>query len=283
MGSTAEVLVEGDPTIVPAVFVRLRAIEQRLSRFLPDSELNHVLERAGRWTPASPDLVSALRWAIRLRRETGGLFDPSIRTALERWGYDRTFIDVTGVDVAPAATPVRPAAIEIAADGRSVWIEPGATLDLGGIGKGLAADIAVREAVRLGARSVLVSLGGDLCAAGEPPVEGWDVPLLHPTTDLPFARHRLHDGALVMSTIAMRRWRVASTIAHHLIDPRTGTPCIGRVIAVAVVSASAARGEALAKAAVIAGDADGQALLRRAGVSAWVLLGSGDVLTVTAS
>ena len=117
-----------------------------------------------------------------------------------------------------------------------------------------------------------MGLGGDIHAAGEPPEGGWPVPLLHPITGARFATHTLHDGGLVMSTTALRRWRCADGVdAHHLIDPRTGAPSTSDVIAVAVASRSAARGEALAKAALIAGRADSTALLQRAGVTAWIV------------
>ena len=50
----------------------------------------------------------------------------------------------------------------------------GIGLDPGGIGKGLAADLAVRELRAAGTGGVLVALGGDIACAGRAPdPAGW--------------------------------------------------------------------------------------------------------------
>ncbi|HEY4608518.1 MAG TPA: FAD:protein FMN transferase, partial [Ilumatobacteraceae bacterium] len=83
--------------------------------------------------------------------------------------------------------------------------------------------------------------------------------------------HALFAGAIVMSTVAIRRWTRSGIEHHHIIDPRTGLPSETDLIAVAVADQSAARGEALAKAAIIAGSAEGITLLRAADVKAWLI------------
>jgi FAD:protein FMN transferase len=275
MGTTAELLVDGPAELISAGFARLRDLESSLSRFQPDSELERLNRADGTWTDVSPDFYSALRWCIRLYHETDGLFDPTIRDALERAGYDRSYS--TGLD------DERPAAAPFAAPGVScielsdrtsskARLAHGARVDLGGVGKGLAADLVANELMTAGARCAFVSLGGDSHAAGEPPEAGfWDVPLLHPLDDSPIATHHLVTGGLVMSSPALRTWRRGQATQHHLIDPRTGAPADTDVIAVAVASASAARGEGLAKAAVVAGSAAGAAMLRRCDVRAWIV------------
>ena len=146
------------------------------------------------------------------------------------------------------------------------------SIDLGGIGKGLAADFVADELIANGANSAYVSLGGDIQAAGEPvDKNGWQVPLLHPVTGDSIAHHALYSGALVMSTVAIRRWTRDGHHHHHIVDPRSGRSADTDLVAVAVADRSAARGEALAKAAIIAGETAGAALLRAADVKAWMI------------
>jgi thiamine biosynthesis lipoprotein len=153
-----------------------------------------------------------------------------------------------------------------------VRLADGLAIDLGGIGKGLAADIVADELIAAGANSAYVSLGGDIHAAGEPVDEnGWRVPLLHPVTGDTIDHHALYSGALVMSTVMIRRWTRGDDEHHHIIDPRSGRPASTDLLAVAVASHSAARGEALAKAAIVAGSSEGAALLRAADVKAWLI------------
>ncbi|MGZ4790334.1 MAG: FAD:protein FMN transferase [Ilumatobacteraceae bacterium] len=278
MGSPGEILIDGPAELIRLGFSRLRQLEQTWSRFLPDSELNRL--QAWRcWLECSDELVAALQWCIRMNAETHGLFDPSIRTNLELLGYDRTFLEIVERSVrvadAPELTPTS------GLDGLEInnnWarLAPGLSIDLGGIGKGLAADIVADELIAAGAHSAYVSLGGDIHAAGEPVDEnGWKVPLLHPITGAPVDHHALFSGALVMSTVAFRRWKRGDIELHHIIDPRTGSSADTDLIAVAVADQSAARGEALAKAAIIAGSTEGAALLRSADVKAWMISADG--------
>lgn len=275
MGSPSEILIEGPADLIPLGFARLRQLEQAWSRFLPDSELNRLQARRGGWLECSDELVVALQHCIEMHAETHGLFDPTIRPSLELHGYDRTFAEVVHQAIRPSGVVLSTAAPGMAGleiSNNWVRLTPDMSIDLGGIGKGLAADMVADELIASGANSAYVSLGGDLHAAGEPVDEnGWQVPLIHPTTGATIDHHALYSGSMVMSTVAIRRWTRGDTEHHHIIDPRTGRPADTDVLAVAVADHSAARGEALAKAAIIAGSVEGTALLRAAGVKAWVI------------
>ena len=276
MGCDCEILIDGGADLVAQAFARVRELEATLSRFLPDSELNTLLSTTDRWVDISPDLFSALRWASRLYDETAGRFDPTIRTALEALGYDRTFREID-LELAPRPTTPAPGFGGVQLDARrpAARVPAGLAIDLGGVGKGLAADIVVRDMMKAGATAVYVSFGGDIQAAGEPPEGGWNVPLMHPVTNEPIAVHNLTEGALVMSTVAIRRWTIDDRQMHHIIDPHTGLPTSGEVIAVAVATRSAARAEGLAKAAIVAGMPGAVELLATARVTAWVVTAAG--------
>jgi thiamine biosynthesis lipoprotein len=275
MGSPSEILIDGPVELIRLGFSRLRQLENTWSRFLPDSELNRLQAWRGGWLECSDDLVAALQWCRQMHAETRGLFDPTIRTSLEQLGYDRTFAEIVEhssrtSDIAATAPALGLGGLEVSNN----WarLAPGLSIDLGGIGKGLAADLVADELIAAGANSAYVCLGGDIRATGEPVDEhGWKVPLLHPTTGEPIDHHALYSGALVMSTVAIRRWRRGEAEHHHIIDPRSGSSANTDLVAVAVADRSAARGEALAKAAIIAGRAEGAALLRSADVKAWMI------------
>ena len=67
--------------------------------------------------------------------------------------------------------------IEIDRERRTARIPAGVELDLGATAKALAADRAARAAAETTADGILVSLGGDVAVAGDPPDEGWSVGL----------------------------------------------------------------------------------------------------------
>src|SRR5205085_1503753 len=86
-------------------------------------------------------------------------------------GYDRTFAEL------PADTPEvpEPAACggEIELDGRRIRLGAGVHVDLGGIGKGYAAERVAAELALTG--PCLVSAGGDVAIRGVPAEGCWAV------------------------------------------------------------------------------------------------------------
>ena len=284
MGSTAHVVLGDAPAgLASWALDEIERLEQCWSRFRADSELEALHARAGEWVAVSPAMLLALTCADDLNRSTGGLFDPTIRDALERAGYDRTFEDV-GRDVG-ALAPCNPAAgyqrIEIDVDDALVRVPVGVTVDLGGIGKGLAADLVTRGLIDRGARSALVSLGGDMRARGDLPDGAWQIPVEHPldTALVAFVRP-LRNAALVSSTRRFRSWSRAGRAFHHIMDPRTGDSSRTTVVAVVAEASEAWWAEGVAKSIVIAGVDDGTALARACGVRAWMFLDDGQMIDV---
>lgn len=228
-------------------------VDLRLSRFRPDSELSR-LNAAGRRYTASETLFDIVSLAIAAARASGGLFDPTLLPELEALGYDRDFALIAQREIAPAVSArsevaaVVPAArawrdVALDAARRRVRLPEGVRLDLGGIAKGWAADVALSRycAPFPGA---LVNVGGDLRARGGPnPGEPWSVGIRNPRDELadepqmeqePFfteaprtpyaAVVSFSRGGLATSGALRRWWLCDGQRQHHLLDPRTGRP-----------------------------------------------------------
>ncbi len=230
-------------------------------------------------------MLLAITCAADLHRATGGLFDPTIREALERSGYDATFEEVASVaQVDLGRSPGRPApgfqCVELDVDESRIRLPDGVRIDLGGIGKGLAADLVSRGLVDRGARSVIVSLGGDMRARGDAPGDGWPVPVEHPLGETVAFTHALSTGALVSSTRAIRTWTRGDRQYHHIIDPQTGASARSAIVGVVAAATDAWWAEGLAKAVMIAGADTGPALALDANVHAWLFLDDGRTIEV---
>jgi thiamine biosynthesis lipoprotein len=277
MGSTAVVLLGDAPAgVADWATSELARLERCWSRFRDDSELAHLHARAGSWTHVSAPMLRGLVCARDLYRATDGRFDPTIRDALERAGYDRSFELIAAISFPESALAPAPAPgfaqVEIDERSARVLLPPGVRIDLGGVGKGLAADVVARGAVDRGACSALVSLGGDMRACGEPPPDGaWEVPVEdpHDETRVAFV-HALATGALVTSTTRFRTWRRDGRRMHHLIDPSSGDAARTGVTAVVAAAPDAWWAEGIAKSVLIAGSEAGAALARRTGVHVWI-------------
>jgi thiamine biosynthesis lipoprotein len=305
MGSTAHLVVRGGTGAMADDAVReIERLESRWSRFRRDSDVGRCNASAGTGLAVrvAPETVDLLELAVALWRSTEGRFDPTVLRALEANGYDETFERVraraAGLVIASApagrspmrltvprfgstaAGPARepePApgcdGIEIDRAAATVTLPAGTGLDLGGIGKGYAADLIAERLVVAGAAGVCLALGGDVRAAGEGPDGGrWMVPVEDPFDERrTLFTHPLTDGAIVTSTRLFRRWRHCGTERHHILDPATGAPAAGGIAAVVVADAVAGRAEALAKAALVAGPDAGRELLVRHRVEAWIV------------
>jgi thiamine biosynthesis lipoprotein len=272
MGTAARVLVRGGPPALPArAWARLEDLEARWSRFRPTSELCRLNAAGGSPIVVSHDTYYVVARAIGSWRATQGWFDPTVLDALEAAGYDRDFDAIA--DDRDARVDPRPPAPAPGCDGiellpllPAVQLPVGVRLDLGGIGKGTAADLVVDELLAAGAEGACVDLGGDVRVGGTGPDERtWRIDLDPELA--PGRSFRLADGAVATSTRSRRAWMRDGVARHHLIDPRVGVPAATGLRSVTVVAAEAAAAEVLAKAAFVAGPAVGRALLAEHGVT----------------
>ncbi len=295
MGSTAELLVwaPNPEVLADHAVAAVERLEAEWSRFRTSSALVALNRRAG----TGPQRVSgALATALRRAHEafllTDGRFDPTVLGALCALGYDRTFAevsrrpdlhtDLSGVGVAPFGFD----AVEMVDDHDSLFvtIPNGITLDLGGIGKGLASDLVVDELAMRGAVSICLSLGGDIRVSGPgPDADGaWPIPVEDPRTTRVAFEFQLLDEAIAQSTTLIRRWQCANgRDAHHVIDPSTGRPSEHAVAAV-VCATNAWEADVLAKAALVADRTAALALVTRAGGDLWLFEADGSLHTTPA-
>lgn len=258
------VVVADDPDpLADHAELRLVELEQRWSRFLADSEISGLNRAGGEPRRCSGDTVLLVDALVRAWHATGGAFDPTLLGTLVELGYAASRTDATvRTSISPGvAGRGRPDQILVDRHTGVVQLPEGTTLDPGGIGKGLAADLIVDDLLRSGASGVLVEIGGDIRVGGIPP-EGdhWLVAVAPTPVDEP-VHVALKSGGIATSTSRLRTWTTAEGWNHHLIDPNTLAPTDGDVIACTVVAGDATWAEAFTKTAFVNGCSDALALL----------------------
>ena len=226
------------------------ACEAALSRFRDDSDLSRLNAAGGDWVTVDERLREALVLALRARETTEGRFDPTVLPALAAAGYDRSFEQLEEREAHPAAGWRAGAQIDV--DGDRVRLERGAAVDLGGIGKGYAAEraLAAMRAAWPAACGAGVDLGGDLALWGVPePATPWRIRVADPRGGSA-GTIVVHGGGVATSGRDVRRFGPHRSL-HHLIDPATGAPAERGPLAVTVVAARAAEAEAHSTALAI--------------------------------
>lgn len=238
MGTTWWVTCDA-PGLLAGVERAVRALERRLSRFLPDSALSR-LDRERQ--VSDPALAAVTKAALALRTSTRGMFDPTLGAQLRGLGYDRPFVELGRAAAAVACPPPRRDALEVEVTGDHVRLTGEGSLDLGGVAKGWTVDRLVERLRRSGGRWGLVDGGGDIRGFGR--VWGIGVGDGLAVT--------VSDEAVATSSTLLRRWRDRAGLErHHIVDPRSGVPARTRVVTATVVAPTATEADGLATALLV--------------------------------
>ncbi len=235
LGSSVRVIVTRPQSLAAAkaaVDDVLRAIDASASRFREDSELSRLNAAPDKVIRVSPLLAQAIAEALRGATLTDGAVDPTVGHAIRLAGYDADFESVAplgeGLHLVARRVPGWQA-VQFSAATRTVLLPRGVELDLGATAKALASDLAAAAAFAAMSKhgGVLVSLGGDIALAGEPPPRGWSIQASEdaatPISDDDEAVS-ISSGGMATSGTTVRRWMRGQTILHHIIDPATGLP-----------------------------------------------------------
>lgn len=261
----------------------IERLEARLSLYQPSSEVSRINAQAPmKAVTVNPEVFELIQRAIQLSELTNGAFDITVAPLMRCWGF------MGGSGQLPAADALQEARecvghdkLELDVARRSIrFTRPGVMIDLGSIGKGYALEQAagllrdngIDRALLHGGTSTVVALGAP------PDADAWRVAIPHPDEARPDADTRLNqadpvphgrmlaaislcDESLSVSAGWGKSFEADGGNYGHVIDPRTGAPVQGTVMA-AVVLKSATESDALSTALLVAG-LPGQESLQR--------------------
>ncbi len=286
LGCDVRLVVTDEAQLGPARALLARGLEEldrAASRFRVDSEVTMIASAGGRTVEISPVLADALDVALRAAEQTSGDLDPTVGGDLVHLGYDRDIAELPedrgwALPIAGGTVAVGRAAdwrdVDLDVARRTVRVPAGVLLDLGATAKARAADLAAASIARSGGCGVLVSLGGDIAVAGEPPEGGWVVRVQDVAGDpaeepagTPPCMIAIDSGGLATSSTAARRWRFHGSVVHHILDPATARPAPDVWRTVTVAAASCVAANVGSTTAVVRGS-DGVPWLRELGLPA---------------
>ncbi len=235
------VLQDGDPgranRAAEKAFEAIAQVDRQMSVHRPDSQLVRVNAAAGRGTePVDPAVLDVVERACDTARRTGDVYDPTVLPLMRLYGFYDSGKDRYPSDREIAAVLDRMGHRRVVVDrpgGRLGLTTPGASLDLGSIGKGWALDRAV-DAIRAeGVSSALVDVGGNVYGMGtpEPDAEGWSVGVVHPVTGRIDRTFVLRDMAVATSGNSEQSRLLGHVKVGHIFDARRGRPANGHLSA----------------------------------------------------
>ena len=253
-----------------AAFAAIRAVEERLSTWTPDSELARLnAAPVDARFPLSAELASDLETCRDLVERTHGAFDPGVGALVDAWDLRGAGRLPTDVERARALAACGMASLQLEAGDApfAVRTVAGLRLEEGGFGKGVGLDAALAALRQSGATHATLDLGGQLAVLGTEAGERFAV--AHPDRRTEAVLEiEVDSGSLATSGNSERAITVDGVRYAHLLDPRTGHPAhdFGSVT---VWSESATSADALSTALFVLGPAEGFALAEQlAGIEA---------------
>ncbi len=217
-----------------AGFARVEALNRIFSDYEDDTELVKLSHTSGsgRAVRVSDDLWAVLSRAQLLAARTDGAFDVTCGPLTSLWRNARRKHELPSPERIAAMT-ARVGWKKMRLDEKAHTVELLASdmrLDVGSIGKGYAADEALKVVRAKGCPRAMVAGSGDI-SAGEPPPgrEGWRIEVVGLDLDdavpaPPPVVIEIANAAIATSGDRTQRLDANGKRLSHILDPRTGQP-----------------------------------------------------------
>ena len=238
-----------------SAFKRIEKLNEILSDYRDGSEINLLSAQSGsgKWIPVSDDLFNILAISQDISKKTDGAFDATLGPVVQMWRH------ATRKGIFPQETEIREAMsrtgytkLKLDPKTKKVFLsQKGMRLDIGGLGKGFAAEEAVKVLQSFGIKSVMMDAGGKVVLTGPPPgSEGWNITISNGSDSL--KTMALSNVALATSGPTYRYMEYKGIRYSHIVDPKTGIGLLFHV-RTTVISPDGTVADALATAFSVAG------------------------------
>ena len=213
-----------------AAFAEVDRLELEMSRFISNSDISRLNDAvSGETVDLGMDVFECLSRAREMHDKTSGAFDISVGALYSCWlNDDRTLRQPSDEELARACELTGLDHLKLNEEDFSAEVlTEGVQFDLGGIGKGYAAEKMAEILREWSLRQALVLAGASSVLSVSVPegMTGWPIKLRHPDNhEYVLARFELTEGAISGS---------GNQKGQHIIDARSveGVPVEGRVAA----------------------------------------------------
>ncbi len=245
---------------IAEAFAAVIEVDRLMSNYRDDSELSLLNRRAAEEpVRVSEPMLAVLQAAQEVAARSEGAFDVTVGPLVRLWGLHdqkphvptaeelqrvRPLVDRRNLEIDPAAHTVR-------------FRRPGVEIDLGGIAKGFAVELAAGVLRRRGLDG-FIDAGGNQFMLGLPPGRpSWRVGIKDPDhPDRLLGVLDVEPGSVSTSAQYANTLRAGPRQYGHILDPRTLEPS-AEALSVTVVSPDATLGDALSKVGFVLGPSRG--------------------------
>ncbi len=213
--------------------------EEELSLYNENSDIAKINAASGK----SPVKISAeaydlLTQATQLSSISNNAFAITVAPLTLAWGITSDTPHVLSQSEIDALLPLVDDSALILENGTAFLKNEGAKIDLGGIAKGTACNLAKKIYEENGVKSALLSVGGNIYVKGKKPDgSAYRIGFRDPTksAQTSIASITLEDEVLAVSGGYERYFEENGTRYHHILDPKTGAPASSDIVSVGII------------------------------------------------
>ncbi|NOU91686.1 FAD:protein FMN transferase [Paenibacillus sp. LMG 31456] len=204
---------------IDRAFEAFRKVEHACSRFSLDSELMEACGQIQTTIPVSPFLFEPLKFALEVAKWTNGIFDPTVGKAMEDHGFNQHYLTGKAIQSSSSISATYQD-IVLNEQERTLFLQKPLVIDLGGVAKGFAIDLAAHELREF--EGFVVNAGGDLYAGGVDEKGGkWSIGIQHPEHKEQIIQTVEISNEAVCTSGSYERKSALKNGVHHIIDPRS--------------------------------------------------------------
>lgn len=172
---------------------------------------------------ASDILINLVKEALYYMEKTNGYYNPFIGRISHIWK------NVINTGVLPSEAKILEELnimnnTSIIIDGNTLTLVGDGNLDLGGIAKGYASELAYQYFKENEINGYLIDAGNSSILAGNKAGKAFRLGLINPNNNKYYATVRLIDKNIATSSPHHQKRMIDGKIYHHLINPKTGYP-----------------------------------------------------------
>ncbi len=270
---------KGAEQVAEACITEIHELDALLDKNDPASDIYRLNHAQGDPVSVDPRTFELLATASEYAKLTEGAFDPTIGAVSELWGiHDGEGHIPTDRELSEALAKVGYEKLSLS-EGKAS-LKDGATIDLGGIAKGYAADRAADILQQAGIERAVLSLGGNVYVLGKMENgQPWKVGIQNPDDKQRVAATLLlEDCSAVTSGDYERYFEQDGIRYHHILNPKTGYPGSAGLRSVTVLCESSTKADAYSTALFLMGAEQGMDFYREhGGFEAVFLLTDGSI------
>jgi thiamine biosynthesis lipoprotein len=262
-------------------FQRVAELNTIMSDYLDGSEINRLSSQSGsgKWVPVSKELFDILAISQDISAKTNGVFDASLGPVVQMWRHATRkgiFPSPREIRKTLARTGYRKIKMDVSTQ-RVLLKQKGMRLDIGGLGKGFAAEEAVKVLKGYGIKSAMMDAGGKIVLTDAPPgTRGWKITISNGSDSL--KTMELSNVSVATSGPTYRYMEYKGVRYSHIVDPKTGVGLLFHV-RTTVISPDGTVADALATAFSVAGIPGSKKYLRNfPGSRVWLLEKQGNYI-----